>query len=121
MNAKLALTVLLIATGAALSGCGDNEEEEGTATGATCPDDSTLSYESFGEAFFQTNCLSCHGSAGPQSPKFDTVEQIRARRSEIDKLAASGPNATNTFMPETGSVSTEDRKKLGEWLACGAP
>ena len=51
----------------------------------------------------------------------DTVEQIRAQADEIDKNAAAGPNAVNTTMPESGAVSEADRRKLGEWLACGAP
>jgi hypothetical protein len=50
-----------------------------------------------------------------------TLEQIKDNIDVIDRAAASGPDATNTFMPEGGSVSTEERKKLGEWLACGAP
>jgi mono/diheme cytochrome c family protein len=112
------LMILGLSLAALLPGCG---EEEGEPTGSTCPDDSTLTYESFGQAFFATNCLSCHGSGGPESPKFDTVEQIRSNSAEIDRQAAAGPDATNTFMPETGSVATEERKKLGEWLACGAP
>jgi mono/diheme cytochrome c family protein len=103
---------------ALLSGCGG---EEGEPTGSTCPDDSNLTYESFGQAFFANNCLSCHGSAGPESPKLDTVEQIRSVADQIDRQAASGPDATNTFMPQGGSVSTEQRQQLGEWLACGAP
>lgn len=103
---------------ALLPGCG---EEEGEPTGSTCPTDSTLTYETFGQAFFATNCLSCHASAGPESPKYDTVEQIRANADDIDRQAASGPAATNTIMPEGASVATEERKKLGEWLACGAP
>jgi hypothetical protein len=101
------------------AGCG--EDGPGGATGSTCPSDSTLTYESFGQAFMQTKCLVCHGKTGPQSPKFDTVEQIRAAAGDIDRAAAAGPNGVNTFMPEDGSVSEADRRKLGEWLACGAP
>jgi len=108
----------LLGGAAAVSACGG---EDGEATGSTCPSDSTLSYDNFGEQFFQSNCLVCHGANGPESPKFDTVEQIRANSGEIDKQAAAGPNAVNTSMPEDGSVSEADRRKLGEWLACGAP
>jgi hypothetical protein len=101
-----------------LGGCGS---ESGEATGSTCPTDSTLTYANFGQAFIQTHCLACHGAGGPESPTLSTLVQIQAERSEIDRAAAAGPNAVNTFMPEDGTVDLADRKKLGEWLACGAP
>jgi hypothetical protein len=101
------------------AGCG--EDGLGDASGSTCPSDSSLTYENFGQAFVQTNCLVCHGKTGPESPKFDTVEQIRASAGDIDRAAAAGPNGVNTFMPEDGSVAEAERRKLGEWLACGAP
>jgi hypothetical protein len=93
----------------------------GDSTSSSCPTDSTLTYQNFGQAFMQTNCVSCHNENGPESPALSTLEQVRAHRDEIDRAAAAGPNATNTFMPEGISVSKEERLKLGEWLACGAP
>lgn len=112
---------VLVAAGAAafvaaLVGCGDSG---GTSTGSTCPQGSTLTYENFGRAFIQTNCNGCHGAS--QSPTLTTQAAVQANATRIDELAASGPNATNTTMPEGASVSVEDRQKLGEWLACGAP
>ena len=119
MNVQSFLGVAgLAVAGAWLPACGG---DEGTPTGSTCPSDSALTYDNFGQGFFQTNCLVCHGANGPESPKFDTVEQIRANTSDIDKDAAAGPNAVNTKMPDGGSVAEADRRKLGEWLACGAP
>jgi hypothetical protein len=97
--------------------CGQNSL--GDATGSTCPANSTLTYDNFGKAFFDSNCNSCHGKT--ESPAFGTQEQIQANSSDIDRAAASGPKATNTYMPDEGEVSDADRKKLGEWLACGAP
>ena len=119
MTLRALLSVAALLSGAGLvAACGG---EEGTATGSTCPTDSALTYDNFGAGFFTDHCLVCHGSKGPESPKFDTVEQIRANSGEIDKQAAAGPNGVNTIMPESGSVSEADRRKLGEWLACGAP
>jgi mono/diheme cytochrome c family protein len=66
-----------------------------------------------------TNCNRCHG--GGESPNLTTQSAVQSNRDSIDKQAAAGPNATNTYMPEGGSVSLEERQKLGEWLACGAP
>jgi hypothetical protein len=101
-----------------LVACGDGP---GDATGSSCPTDSTLTYGNFGQAFFQTNCVSCHGASGPESPALVTIEQIRMHSSNIDRSAAAGPSAVNTYMPEGTSVPEAERRKLGEWLACGAP
>ena len=91
---------------------------KGNPTGSTCPQGSTLTYANFGQAFVQSNCLACHNR---QSPNLTTQAAVQAARSDIDQVAAAGPNATNTVMPEDHSVSAEERAKLGEWLACGAP
>src|SRR3954467_9767781 len=109
--------VFLISSLAGLAACGSGP---GDSTGSTCPTDSTLTYASFGQAFMQEHCLACHSASGPESPKLDTLAQIRAASGDIDKSAAAGPNAVNTYMPEGSSVAEADRRKLGEWLACGA-
>ena len=111
---RLALLVVLSAA-TLLAACGSS----GEATGATCPADSTLTYENFGQAFVLTNCLSCHTSR--EQPMLTTLTAIQAHLDEIDQAAAAGPNAVNTSMPDGASVSTAERTKLGEWLACGAP
>lgn len=95
--------------------CGGN----GTATGSTCPSNSTLTYQNFGQAFMQEHCTTCH-SRGVQSPDLSTQMAVQENADLIDKQAASGPNATNTAMPQGASIATADRAKLGEWLACGA-
>ncbi|MFO0667889.1 MAG: hypothetical protein U0174_28305 [Polyangiaceae bacterium] len=91
----------------------------GGTTGVTCPTNSTLTYENFGKSFMASNCTRCHG--GRESPSLLTVENIRAHADEIDSEAGASATVTNTRMPEDGSVSLADRKKLSEWLACGAP
>lgn len=108
---------VLLAT-ASLVACGSGP---GDSTGSTCPSDSTLTYANFGQAFMQSHCLACHSASGPESPKLDTIAQIRASSGDIDRSAAAGPNAVNTFMPEGSSVDEAERRKLGEWLKCGAP
>jgi hypothetical protein len=96
-------------------------DELGDPTGSTCPTDSTLTYAEFGRAFFQNNCLSCHGAGRGESPTLESLDDIKANKSLIDRAAAAGPDAVNTFMPEDGSVPESERRKLGEWLACDAP
>ena len=108
---------LLMAT-ASLAACGSGL---GDSTGSTCPTGSTLTYANFGQAFIQTNCLACHSASGPESPKLDTLAQVQTNKTDIDRAAAAGPNGVNTYMPDGSSVAEADRRKLGEWLACGAP
>lgn len=93
--------------------------DSGQATGSTCPVDSTLTYENFGQAFMTSYCLSCHTNR--EQPMLTTLSAIQAHIDDIDRVAAAGPDATNTVMPEDGSVPAAERQKLGEWLACGAP
>jgi hypothetical protein len=104
--------------GALAWGCGSGP---GDSTGSTCPTDSTLTYATFGQAFMTDQCLSCHRAGGPETPTLSTLAQIRANKDTIDRAAAAGPNAVNTYMPEGRSVAEAERRKLGEWLACGAP
>lgn len=113
LSTALALSVVA-AVAFASSAC---SSAAGASTGSTC--DSSLTYANFGKAFFDENCLSCHG--GRQGPSLSTVEAIRTNKGAIDRAAAAGPDSTNTAMPQGGSVSLDDRKKLGAWLACGAP
>lgn len=110
--------VSLVMTAASLFACGSGP---GDATGSSCPTDSALTYTNFGQAFVQSHCLACHSAAGPESPKLDTLAQVQAAAGDIDRSAAAGPNAVNTYMPEGASVDEAERRKLGEWLACGAP
>lgn len=91
----------------------------GSTTGVTCSPSSTLTYANFGKAFMTTNCTSCH--SGRESPSLLTVESIRSNADDIDSQAGASATVTNTRMPERGTVAVEERKKLSEWLACGAP
>jgi hypothetical protein len=106
---KLALILGLLALG-----CG------GGASGATCPTNSTLTYDNFGRRFFASYCDSCHASG--TRPSMRTLADIRANSTAVDSTAAAGASAVNTSMPQGGTTPTEaERRQLGEWLACGAP
>lgn len=111
-----------------LFGC----HEHGDPTGSTCPPDSTLTYETFGQDFMEQYCTSCHAkdlqgserNGATEDHDFETLARIRAVGAEhIDVCAAAGPKATNTIMPPEGEPQpTEaERKQLGEWLACRMP
>lgn len=102
----------------------------GPRTGAACPTTDPPTYEGFGRAFMETYCTRCHavsvtGAARAGAPArydFDTIDGIRARVESIERSTAAGPEAVNTWMPEIGAMPTlDERERLGEWLACGAP
>jgi hypothetical protein len=101
-----------------LVACSGNSDQ-GSPTGSTCPQNATLTYANFGQTFIGANCLGCH--AGRQSPTLTTLAAVQAARDAVDRAAAAGPNATNTYMPKDHDVAVAQRLQLGEWLACGAP
>ena len=117
--------LLLLASGA----CGTTPLF-GPPTESVCPADSTLTYQSFGEPFMTSYCTSCHSSklmgadrhGAPLLHDFDTLPGIMVFDQHIDETTASGPAATNTSMPLDGPApSLDERRQLGEWLACGTP
>lgn len=121
---RLALFAAVVVTVA----CQD--EDEGTPSGATCPENSTLTWDNFGKNFMENYCTRCHavavkGSArmgAPSDHNFESAPLVRLELDHIDKAAAAGPDAINTSMPPGAPTPTEDeRRQLGEWVACGAP
>lgn len=122
------LAILLVTLPAAA--CEQDHEDEGPPTGALCPDDSTLTWDSFGKGFMESYCTRCHSTAlsgaerkgAPSDHNFESAALVRMQIEHIDGQAAAGPDAVNTEMPIGAPTPTEDeRRKLGEWLACGAP
>jgi cytochrome c5 len=109
----------------------DHAEPVGPPSGAVCPPGGgTLTYASFGKQFFSDYCLSCHSSnvtglarmGAPADHDFDSYAEVELLIDHIDQKAAKGPSSTNVDMPPSGKRPTEDeRAKLGEWIACGAP
>ncbi len=79
----------------------------------------TLTYENFGQQFFQTWCVSCHGGPnGYSSRAFTDIDTIRAQAADIFRNAAED---NTTMPPGPNNPPQEDRDKLADWLACGAP
>lgn len=102
----------------------------GPPTGSTCPVDSTLTWDTFGREFMTTYCTRCHSESidgpdrqgAPKDHNFDAAAQVREQMEHVDESAAAGPDAVNMGMPLGDPTPTEEeRRKLGEWLACGAP
>lgn len=90
-----------------------------------CPDTGTqLTYASFGASYLDANCNRCHSaSAGarhgaPERYRFDTLADVRAHAARIF-VRAAGPNTT--MPPGPDDPPADERDRLAEWLACGAP
>jgi uncharacterized membrane protein len=127
-----ALAAVLLAPALTVTaGCGGGgHDEQEKPSGAICPTTQTLTYANFAGAFFEQYCQRCHAgtvtgaarNGAPDDHTFDTVTDIVVNKTHIDENAAAGPKAVNKTMPPNGAKPTdEERRKLGEWLACGAP
>jgi hypothetical protein len=90
-----------------------------------CPEDSVLTIENFGGPFMLGYCTGCHHSSlegtdragAPEGMDFDSIALVRTFAADI-WARAGDQNAT---MPPLGAPPQEERTRLGEWLACGAP
>ena len=102
---------------------------DGSPTDSVCPTANAPTYSDFGQHFFTTYCTGCHSASAtnrhgaPRSQNYDTEADVRMHDDDIDAVAAVGPAASNTFMPElAGSVSAKptdaERQQLGQMLAC---
>ncbi len=125
----LLLGLALVAACAEDDHSGHAHEPVGKASGADCPDGSSLTYATFGQKFMADYCLRCHSSEvegaarmkAPADHNFDSLAEIELYAEHIDQMAAAGPDNTNATMPPIEPKPTEEeREKLGEWLACGA-
>ncbi|MBK8251854.1 MAG: c-type cytochrome [Polyangiaceae bacterium] len=113
----VAASLTLLASVAAA--CGGGGEEDLPA----CPDGGTdLTYDTFGKAFMDNYCTSCHtagsGVSGADSLPLDSLSAVQAEIEEVYEKAGG----TNTSMPPGGNAapSASEREQLAEWLSCGA-
>ena len=85
-----------------------------------CPQGgTTLTYQNFGQQFMNDYCVSCHGGPnGYSSRAFTDLATIRAQAADIFRNAAED---NTTMPPGPYDPPKEERYKLAEWLACGAP
>jgi hypothetical protein len=129
--AAFVIAIASVAAAAACSSAGDAaapDVDAGAASlipGRACPSGSTLTYESFGEPFFNDWCTGCHSSAlsadarrgAPVGVDYDSLAGIRAHLPQIWARAADN----NATMPPAGGPTAPLRQSLGDWVACGAP
>ncbi len=90
-----------------------------------CPPDSPYTVINFGAPFMLTHCTGCHHSSlamderagAPLGVDFDDLAYVRDQAPQIWARAAD----QNMTMPPLGGPAQDERTRLGEWLACGAP
>ena len=115
-------SLLLLSAFSALAACD-------TPSGATCPPTNPPDYDTFAKPFMEMYCLDCHSvnstnrHDAPGDQNFDTEADLKKHAEAIDAQAASGPDATNTAMPEKSAnvmtlPSKQERELLGQYLAC---
>ncbi len=117
---QLQLVTGLVAVALAATAC-----KETTIDERPCPPEgTTLTYESFGKPFLDAHCQRCHGrttserNGAPSSFDFGTADAARSHRARIFARAA----ADNVTMPPgPDDPPADERERLAEWLACGAP
>jgi cytochrome c5 len=121
---------------AALAACGSPSSEDTNPTPIpsgtpadlsqrSCPTGAPETYVNFGAPFMEDWCTGCHSSHltgadrkdAPVGFDFDTLGGIRAHMDRIYLRAGDG----YATMPAVGTVDTNLRFELGDWLACGAP
>ena len=137
-SVEAALAAALVAA-ATMAGCGEADEWDETGEGGApevetefqtleerpCPEESYLTFESFGGPFLISWCGGCHAAGLPEVERqgaplgidFDDLDLVREHAARI--WARSGDH--NATMPPVGGPEAEDRAMIGEWLACGAP
>lgn len=87
---------------------------------SSCPPEGTsLTYRGFAKTLLDEHCVRCHGGADTfGGVSLRTLSEVRTHAERVAANAADG----NTTMPPGGAGPTmEERRALGEWLACGAP
>lgn len=100
--------------------------------GPNCPPDNPLTFRSFGAGFLRTWCTGCHSSTlpandrqdAPEGVDFDGLALFQPHAKEVLEravLEAQKPPESASPMPPAGLVPEADRKRLAQWIECGAP
>jgi uncharacterized membrane protein len=98
----------------ALVGCGSAESTGITSAEIACPPSDKPTYDGFTKPLIATKCLGCH--AGREKPDLATKESLLSAREDVLQAAVF-----TREMPQGGSMTDDERKKLGRWFSCGGP
>jgi hypothetical protein len=104
-----------------IAACGSWTELEDVS----CPPEGTdLTYDNFAVSFFASYCNRCHSvstedrKGAPLAYVFDTYDQVHVLRERIFLRSAAD---NDTMPPGPDDPPIDQRDKLAEWIACGAP
>ncbi|MDB4990520.1 MAG: hypothetical protein JWN04_5698 [Myxococcaceae bacterium] len=78
---------------------------------------SELTYDTFGEAFLSSYCVSCHGpTLAENRVRLDSLSNLSSNANKAKSEVASGS------MPPRGASapSSTERAMFSAWMACGA-
>jgi uncharacterized membrane protein len=107
---------------ALLAACGDDDD----ASGGDCSASDAPTYDTFGRAFIDEYCASCHGAnvtgtarnGAPAGATLSTLAEIQAQADALRQVVSIG----KTMPAEEASKkpSDEERELFGTWMACDA-
>ncbi|MBD78819.1 MAG: hypothetical protein CL840_07855 [Crocinitomicaceae bacterium] len=75
----------------------------------------SITYLKHIEPIFSAKCASCHFAGGSGPGDYTQLSNIQADKEKIKHQAV-----TNSFMPQGGSLSEQEKYLLGKWIDCGA-
>ena len=120
-----ATTMADAATGAEDAAPADRDAGPALIEGRPCPPDNATTYANTGAPILISWCITCHSShvpanqrqGAPMGVNLDTAEGISEHLLRI--YARAGDD--NVTMPPIDSLSADERRRLGDWITCGAP
>ncbi len=118
-------TMVDAAVGASDTGALHRDAVPGLIEGRPCPPDNATTYANTGAPILISWCVACHSSHVPANQRqgaptgvdFDTADGISDHLLRI--YARSGDD--NVGMPPVDSLTADERRRLGDWITCGAP
>lgn len=120
---KSTLTLSLCACLMLLSACGDDKDE---GSDVDCSAADVPTYETFGKAFVEDYCASCHAgtvtgaarNGAPVGDTFDTLAEIQAKSDQLHEEVTI--EKAMPFGAASKKPSAEERELFGTWMECGA-
>lgn len=96
------------------------DDATGEATGDSCDDQPTITYNTFGAGFLANYCDSCHGANAVDrrgAPEDISFDDAAAARKLADRILLRSFDSENP-MPPAGGITLADQERLKIWLEC---
>lgn len=78
-------------------------------------------YTSRVKSIIDNNCISCHGTNGPQVPTMVTYAQVRDVAENGDMICRIDDQSCGPVMPQTGRMPQSNIDAIKKWAADGYP